>query len=174
MIGALGLCLFCGIVAPIAVPGDTFRYMNGPVSWLVSLALGLVGAMVGYLCSTKAPTGIRNRALLTLFYRSGLRVSSAAAPRCSAPSRAARCPASTSVTCCTVSAAERASTSGSIRMVSGTRSRGSWKQARVPITVISALLGHSSIAVTARYLNHLSNNQAIEALEAVELPGLGA
>ena len=52
MIGAIGLGLFCGIVARIAVPGDTFRYMNGPVSWLVSLALGLVGAMVGYLIFT--------------------------------------------------------------------------------------------------------------------------
>jgi hypothetical protein len=36
------------------------------------------------------------------------------------------------------------------------------------------LLGHSSIAVTARYLAHLSNHQAISALEAVDLPDLGA
>jgi site-specific recombinase XerD len=42
----------------------------------------------------------------------------------------------------------------------------------VPVTVISKLLGHSSIAVTSRYLDHLSNAAAIEALEAVELPAL--
>ncbi len=47
----------------------------------------------------------------------------------------------------------------------GVRHTFAWEleRARVPITVISALLGHSSIAVTARYLNHLSKNQAIEA-----------
>ena len=54
MIGALGLGLVCGIVARILVPGDTFRHMSGPVSWLVSLVLGLVGAMVGYLIFTVA------------------------------------------------------------------------------------------------------------------------
>ena len=52
MIGALLLGLFCGIVARILVPGDTFRQMSGPVSWLVSLGLGLVGALVGYLIFT--------------------------------------------------------------------------------------------------------------------------
>jgi integrase len=39
---------------------------------------------------------------------------------------------------------------------------------------ISKLLGHSSIAVTSRYLDHLSNKQAVEALEGIELPALGA
>jgi hypothetical protein len=48
----------------------------------------------------------------------------------------------------------------------------------VPVSQISKLLGHSSIAVTSRYLDHLSNAAAIEiaaaieALEAVELPAL--
>ena len=37
---------------------------------------------------------------------------------------------------------------------------------------ISKLLGHSSIAVTARYLDHLTNGEAIEALEALDLPAL--
>jgi integrase len=46
--------------------------------------------------------------------------------------------------------------------------------AGTPVSVISALLGHSSIAVTARYRVHLSNHQAITALEAAELPDLGA
>jgi hypothetical protein len=40
------------------------------------------------------------------------------------------------------------------------------EQADVPVTVISALLGHSSVAVTARYLNHLTNHQAVTALAA--------
>jgi len=52
MIGAILLGLFCGIVARMLVPGDAFRHMSGPVSWLVSLALGLVGALVGYLIFT--------------------------------------------------------------------------------------------------------------------------
>jgi uncharacterized membrane protein YeaQ/YmgE (transglycosylase-associated protein family) len=52
MIGALLLGLFCGIVARILVPGDVFKHMSGPRSWLVSLVLGLVGALVGYLIFT--------------------------------------------------------------------------------------------------------------------------
>jgi uncharacterized membrane protein YeaQ/YmgE (transglycosylase-associated protein family) len=54
MIGAVLLGLFCGIVARIIVPGDAFRHMSGPISWLVSLVLGLVGALVGYLIFTVA------------------------------------------------------------------------------------------------------------------------
>jgi len=52
MIGAILLGLFCGIVARMLVPGDAFRHMSGPVSWLVSLGLGLLGALVGYLIFT--------------------------------------------------------------------------------------------------------------------------
>jgi uncharacterized membrane protein YeaQ/YmgE (transglycosylase-associated protein family) len=52
MIGAILLGLFCGIVARMLVPGDAFKNMSGPKSWLVSLALGLVGALVGYLIFT--------------------------------------------------------------------------------------------------------------------------
>lgn len=52
MIGALFLGLFCGIVARLLVPGDAFRHMSGPKSWLVSLVLGIVGAYVGYLIFT--------------------------------------------------------------------------------------------------------------------------
>lgn len=44
--------------------------------------------------------------------------------------------------------------------------------ARTPVTVISKLLGHSSIAVTARYLDHLTNAQAISVLEHTDLPEL--
>ena len=52
MIGAILLGLFCGIVARMLVPGDAFKHMSGPKSWLVSLGLGLVGALVGYLIFT--------------------------------------------------------------------------------------------------------------------------
>jgi uncharacterized membrane protein YeaQ/YmgE (transglycosylase-associated protein family) len=52
MIGALILGLFCGIVARILIPGDAFRQLSGPASWLVSLVLGLAGAFVGYLIFT--------------------------------------------------------------------------------------------------------------------------
>ena len=40
--------------------------------------------------------------------------------------------------------------------------------------MISKLLGHSSAAVTARYLDHLTNGQAITALETAGLPLLQA
>lgn len=43
-----------------------------------------------------------------------------------------------------------------------------------PVTVISKLLGHSSVAVTARYLDHLTNAQAVDALQAVSLPPVEA
>jgi uncharacterized membrane protein YeaQ/YmgE (transglycosylase-associated protein family) len=52
MIGALLLGLFCGVIARMLVPGDAFRHMSGPVSWLVSIGLGLAGALVGYLIFT--------------------------------------------------------------------------------------------------------------------------
>jgi uncharacterized membrane protein YeaQ/YmgE (transglycosylase-associated protein family) len=34
------------------MPGDVFRGMSGPMSWLVSLGLGLAGALVGYVIFT--------------------------------------------------------------------------------------------------------------------------
>lgn len=40
------------------------------------------------------------------------------------------------------------------------------------IAVISKLLGHSSIAVTTRYLDHLTNDQAIAELQTINLPPL--
>jgi site-specific recombinase XerD len=46
------------------------------------------------------------------------------------------------------------------------------EQAGVPVSVISDLLGHSGIAVTARYLKHLTNHQAITVLEQVTLPSV--
>lgn len=52
MVGAILLGLFCGIVARMLIPNDAFQNLKGPKSWLVSLALGLVGAVVGYLIFT--------------------------------------------------------------------------------------------------------------------------
>ena len=52
MCGALLLGLFCGVIARMLIPGDAFRGMSGPMSWLVSIALGLVGALLGYLIFT--------------------------------------------------------------------------------------------------------------------------
>jgi integrase/recombinase XerD len=47
------------------------------------------------------------------------------------------------------------------------------RAAGVDMVVISKLLGHSSIAATSRYLDHLTNHQAVTALEGVDLPGIG-
>lgn len=46
------------------------------------------------------------------------------------------------------------------------------ENAGTPVTVISKLLGHSSVAVTVRYLDHLTNGQAVTALEGTDLPPL--
>ena len=40
------------------------------------------------------------------------------------------------------------------------------------VAAISKLLGHSSVAVTARYLDHLTNDEAGKALMAISLPPL--
>jgi integrase len=140
-----------------------------------------VSALIGQ-CSQKAATGIRNRALLTLLYRSGLRVSEivalrvsdvdlkkhtvrvlygkgdkattrgfhpsaddalarwidtrkargAATARCSARSRAARSPTSTSGTCCTTWQRRPGSTSASTGTACGTPTRSASKRPGCP------------------------------------------
>jgi uncharacterized membrane protein YeaQ/YmgE (transglycosylase-associated protein family) len=52
MVGALLLGFVAGVVARILLPGDAFRNMSGPMSWLVSLVLGLAGALLGYVIFT--------------------------------------------------------------------------------------------------------------------------
>ena len=52
MLGAVPLGLVAGAVARALMPGDVFRNMSGPTSWLASIALGLAGAVLGYLIFT--------------------------------------------------------------------------------------------------------------------------
>jgi len=52
MIGALLLGLVAGFIGRAIVPNDVFEDMEGPRSWLVSVVLGLVGAVVGWLIFT--------------------------------------------------------------------------------------------------------------------------
>ena len=52
MLGAVLLGLVAGVIARMVVPGDSFRSMSGPTSWLASIALGLAGAILGYLIFT--------------------------------------------------------------------------------------------------------------------------
>jgi len=52
MIGALILGFVAGVIGRVLMPGDVFRQMSGPTSWLVSLLLGLAGAAVGWAIFT--------------------------------------------------------------------------------------------------------------------------
>jgi uncharacterized membrane protein YeaQ/YmgE (transglycosylase-associated protein family) len=52
MIGALILGLVAGFIGRALVPNDVFADMAGPKSWGVSIVLGLVGAIVGYVIFT--------------------------------------------------------------------------------------------------------------------------
>jgi uncharacterized membrane protein YeaQ/YmgE (transglycosylase-associated protein family) len=52
MIGALLLGLIAGAIGRALVPNDIFEGMHGPKSWLVSLVLGLIGAILGWAIFT--------------------------------------------------------------------------------------------------------------------------
>jgi uncharacterized membrane protein YeaQ/YmgE (transglycosylase-associated protein family) len=52
MIGALLVGFVAGVIARVLMPRDAFRKMSGPASWGVSILLGLVGALVGWLIFT--------------------------------------------------------------------------------------------------------------------------
>jgi uncharacterized membrane protein YeaQ/YmgE (transglycosylase-associated protein family) len=53
MIGALILGLVAGFIGRALVRGDAFEGLSGAKSWLASIAVGLVGAWVGWLVFTK-------------------------------------------------------------------------------------------------------------------------
>lgn len=175
------------------------------------------------LCSARSRTGIRNRALFTLLYRSGLRISEALALRPSdVDLRRHTCrvlhgkgdkatvrgfhPSATDALArwmdtrkalglrngplfCTLKGGpvsdryvrnllhRLAAEAGIEKRVHPHGLRHTFadelRAAGVDVGVISKLLGHSTIAVTSRYLDHLSNAQAVTALEGVELPPLG-
>lgn len=48
MIGALILGIVAGAIARLLIPNDVFEHLEGWKSWLTSLVLGLVGAVVGF------------------------------------------------------------------------------------------------------------------------------
>lgn len=175
-------------------------------------------------CSRKAPTGIRNRALLTLLYRSGLRVSEVLAIRPSdvdlkrrtirlkdtksgKPQTRGFHPSADDALArwldtrkslgigngklfCTLKGEPMSDdyVRGMLRRLAdkaGIEKRVHPHGIRhtfaveleangTPVTVISKLLGHSSVAVTARYLDHLTNNQAVDYLGSVNLPEVNA
>jgi uncharacterized membrane protein YeaQ/YmgE (transglycosylase-associated protein family) len=52
MIGAIILGFVAGVIGRMLMPGDVFRHLSGPASWATSLAIGLLGALVGYLIFT--------------------------------------------------------------------------------------------------------------------------
>jgi site-specific recombinase XerD len=180
-----------------------------------------VAAMLN-LCSLRAPTGVRNRAMLTLLYRSGLRISELLALRPAdinlgkhsirlldtktgqAQTRGYHPSADDSLArwldlhktigirggtlFCTLDGSPVSDDYVRVLLRRLARKAGIEKRvhphglrhtfavelehAGTPVTTISKLLGHSNVAVTARYLDHLTNGQAVTALQAVELPPL--
>lgn len=52
MIGAILLGLVAGFIGRALIPNDIFAGMHGPRSWLISIVLGLVGAIVGWAIFT--------------------------------------------------------------------------------------------------------------------------
>lgn len=52
MIGALLLGLVVGALGRAIIPNDAFEHMSGWRSWLVSIILGLAGAILGWLIFT--------------------------------------------------------------------------------------------------------------------------
>jgi site-specific recombinase XerD len=182
-----------------------------------------VAAVIGQ-CSARSRTGIRNRALLILLYRSGLRISEALALKPSdvdlrrhtarvlhgkgdkATVRGFHPSADDALArwidtrkglglrngplFCTLDGApvsdryvrnllhRLADKAGVDKRVHPHGMRHTFadelRAAGMDVVAISKLLGHSSIAVTSRYLDHLTNDRAVAALEAVELPPLEA
>jgi site-specific recombinase XerD len=185
------------------------------------LTPGEVAAILGK-CSLRAPTGIRNRALLTLLYRSGLRISEALALRPAdisleqhtarvlhgkgdrATVRGFHASADDALArwlehrkglglrngplFCTLDGGQLsdryvrdllkrlAAKAGIEKRVHPHGLRHTFadelRRSGLDVVTISKLLGHSSIAVTSRYLDHLTNGQAVSALQGASLPPL--
>ncbi len=53
MIGALILGVVAGAIARLLIPGDALQGMRGPLSWILTIVLGLVGAYLGWLLFTR-------------------------------------------------------------------------------------------------------------------------
>jgi site-specific recombinase XerD len=185
------------------------------------LTPGEVAALIGQ-CSARSATGIRNRALITLLYRSGLRVAEMLAVRPTDVNLAKH-----SIRLLDTKSGEpqtrgfHASADDALmRWIDCRRTRGfrggplfctlaggpmdaryvrlllkrlavkagiekrvhphglrhtfavELDAAGTSLSVISKLLGHSSVPTTARYLDHLTNGQAVTALQGVVLPDL--
>jgi site-specific recombinase XerD len=182
-----------------------------------------VAAVIGQ-CSARSRTGIRNRALLILLYRSGLRISEALALKPSdvdmkrhtarvlhgkgdkATVRGFHPSADDALArwtdtrkglglrngplFCTLDGGpvsdryvrnllhRLADKAGVDKRVHPHGMRHTFadelRAGGMDVGAISKLLGHSSIAVTARYLDHLTNDRAVAALAAIDLPPLGS
>jgi len=52
VVGALILGIVAGGVARLVIPNDAFEHIRGWRSWVVTILLGLVGALVGWLIFT--------------------------------------------------------------------------------------------------------------------------
>jgi integrase/recombinase XerD len=170
-------------------------------------------------CSTRSVIGIRNRALLTLLYRSGLRISEVLALRppdvnftahsirlldtkTGEPQTRGFHPSADDALMrwidrrcgirgplfCTLDGGpvspqyvrmlmkRLAAAAGIEKRVHPHGLRHTFavelETAGTPLTVISKLLGHETLHTTQRYLDHLTNRQAVTALQAVTLPPL--
>jgi integrase/recombinase XerD len=185
----------------------------------------LTPAEIGRLlagCSLRAPTGVRNRALITMLYRSGLRITEALELRPADLDFAAhtarilhgkgnkatvrgfhptaddaivrwlerrtahgigRGPLFCTLDGGTLSDRYVRDLLKRLAVKAGIEKRvhphglrhtfaNELRLAGADVVTISKLLGHSSIAVTVRYLDHLTNSQAVEALGAIDLPPL--
>ena len=53
MIGALILGVVAGAIARLLIPRDALQGMKGPISWIITVVLGLVGAYLGWLLFTR-------------------------------------------------------------------------------------------------------------------------